>query len=463
MLFLLTSLAQAQDVTTRGDAPALSSQLFRPSIDADHTLWTDDTTRAAPGATSVRGMVHYMDDPVVYTSATGERTAVVDGLAQLSVTAAYTRGPVRLGVDLPLYLRSFGAVDETGLGDPALDAKVSILDRLDYPTGLAATVRVGLPVGTVSTAGDMTWEVAAVLDRQLNDKLFAAANLGVRGAPTVEFENGTWGNQVVLRAGAGYALSDATTASLDLASHMTIGGGSAARPAEVLAGATHRLSDTLVLRAGLGTALNGGVGAPRYRAGLGLGWAPAPVGERDRDNDGIADSIDSCRDRAEDLDGIKDHDGCPEPTVVQVHLEDEDGDRVSGGWSLAGERSFRGTSGQTSDMYGGTYQLAAEAAGYHVVQREEAIPDDDTHVIRVVMTPLAGVLTVQVVDGDGNPIEGAVWRSPQTDYAEAQAGVATEVPPGTIELVITAPGHEGEQTRRKIAAGAEETVVITLD
>ena len=47
--------------------------------------------------------------------------------------------------------------------------------------------------------------------------------------------------------------------------------------------------------------------------------APAPVSVADADRDGIADDADQCPDQAEDRDGFKDEDGCPEPD------NDEDG------------------------------------------------------------------------------------------------------------------------------------------
>ncbi|MCA9531961.1 MAG: thrombospondin type 3 repeat-containing protein [Myxococcales bacterium] len=59
-----------------------------------------------------------------------------------------------------------------------------------------------------------------------------------------------------------------------------------------------------------GGALSKGVGAPRYRVGLGLVWTP-PV--RDADGDGIPDSKDECPHLAEDFDGFQDADGCPDP------------------------------------------------------------------------------------------------------------------------------------------------------
>ena len=51
---------------------------------------------------------------------------------------------------------------------------------------------------------------------------------------------------------------------------------------------------------------------------LGVGWSFA-VGGRDRDGDGLKDRVDPCPDDAEDFDGFRDDDGCPDPD------NDEDG------------------------------------------------------------------------------------------------------------------------------------------
>jgi outer membrane protein OmpA-like peptidoglycan-associated protein len=61
------------------------------------------------------------------------------------------------------------------------------------------------------------------------------------------------------------------------------------------------------------------VGVPAWRVFAGLDFAPG--GGRDADRDGIVDSADACPDRAEDLDGFDDLDGCPET--------DNDGDGLA--------------------------------------------------------------------------------------------------------------------------------------
>jgi outer membrane protein OmpA-like peptidoglycan-associated protein len=77
-----------------------------------------------------------------------------------------------------------------------------------------------------------------------------------------------------------------------------------------------------------------------------MGWVAEPAGRRepalaDRDRDGFTDDVDPCPSQAEDVDGVDDHDGCPEgdddrdgidvsadacPTVAEDFDRFEDGD-----------------------------------------------------------------------------------------------------------------------------------------
>ena len=96
------ALAQATD----GEVPHLNAQLFRPSIDAPNMLWTDQSLMAPDGYTMGRATLHYVNDPLVYEGDDGERVDLVSGLWQLSLSAGHTRGPLRIGADVPVYLRS---------------------------------------------------------------------------------------------------------------------------------------------------------------------------------------------------------------------------------------------------------------------------------------------------------------------------------------------------------------------
>ncbi|MFW6057861.1 MAG: OmpA family protein, partial [Persicimonas sp.] len=78
------------------------------------------------------------------------------------------------------------------------------------------------------------------------------------------------------------------------------------------------VSDTgFSVSAGAGGGLVGGVGAPEFRAFIGLRYAMMDL---DADDDGIVDYQDECPNEPEDLDGFQDMDGCPDP--------DNDGDGV---------------------------------------------------------------------------------------------------------------------------------------
>jgi outer membrane protein OmpA-like peptidoglycan-associated protein len=66
----------------------------------------------------------------------------------------------------------------------------------------------------------------------------------------------------------------------------------------------------LAITGGIGAGFGKGIGAPKGRLFLGAVFTPD---FRDADQDGVYDSEDRCPDQAEDRDGFKDRDGCPEP------------------------------------------------------------------------------------------------------------------------------------------------------
>ena len=65
----------------------------------------------------------------------------------------------------------------------------------------------------------------------------------------------------------------------------------------------------VAITGGLGVGLGKGIGAPQVRLFLGAEFTPD---FRDSDHDGVYDSEDRCPDQAEDRDGYKDDDGCPD-------------------------------------------------------------------------------------------------------------------------------------------------------
>jgi outer membrane protein OmpA-like peptidoglycan-associated protein len=80
-------------------------------------------------------------------------------------------------------------------------------------------------------------------------------------------------------------------------------------PLEIDVAAKLKVIPPLSLNLGVGNGLVPGVGSPQPRVYFGVVYARD---SRDRDHDGVPDSMDQCPDTPEDRDGFKDEDGCPD-------------------------------------------------------------------------------------------------------------------------------------------------------
>ncbi|MFK7928450.1 MAG: OmpA family protein [Myxococcota bacterium] len=460
--FLLATLSQAQ--TTGGAVPELNGQLYRPSLDGDRTLWANDSLVRPTGTTTVRGLVHYARDPVVYFDDTGTRTQLVSDLLQGSILIGHARGPVRIGLDVPVYFRSGGTLGgETGLGDIAPDLKIRLRNNANGGVGVAAAGRAVLPTATVKAPlgnGNFGYEFEGILDGVVGRTLLVA-NLGLRGVPTAELENVIWDDALSAKLGVSTEVSDRSGVSLELAGLLGVRNVSepAALPAEALAGFYSRVSDGLVLRAGVGAGITPGIGSPQFRAILGLGYEPKPIS--DRDMDGIVDRLDQCPDIPEDPDRYEDLDGCPEPTSVRVLVVNSEGDPVNARVSLGDEDV---PPGRSIDMEAGVVPLAVVAPGYKPVARSVKIPDGAPYEIRVEVEPEArlGGLLVKAVDPENNPVPGARYVLSGPAEREGPVGEEQTLPAGDYEVVATAPGYRAARIDIDVRQNEIAEVVVKL-
>lgn len=474
-ILFLSGLVHAQDSTTEpvsgGEIPELNAQLFRPTIDSPYLLWTDESLKMPNRYTSARFLLDYANDPLVYTPNGGEPVDLVGNLLQLDMMAGHTRGPLRVGLHLPVYLRSTGAAGgETGLGDLGVDFKGTLLDRTDGGLGAALNVRLMLPTATVDAplgAHGFGWELAAIADAELGEKMILAANLGTRGVPKVELENVTWGSQLFFRAGAGYLLSDNAGLSLDLAGNFTYAdiSNGAALPMEALVGGWGRLGDSnLVLRGGVGTGLTGGIGAPKFRAVFALGYEPPRGG--DKDGDGIYDVSDACIDVPEDKDTYEDSDGCPEATVVTFKFVDEENKPVGGVAfnATAGDTSLDGTESNNSGSFAaGAGALKGTAEGYQPFEQSFTVPDGQPIEVVQKLAYIPGKVTVKVQTEDGKPVPGATWFVDNADRGDASSGTANaDLKPGPHVIAAAAPGFLKDSAKVGVKAGETTEVTIIL-
>jgi len=319
MIIVWTTLALAQ--TTAGDSPQLNAQLFRPTADGQGFVLTDMARRGPHNEFSGRLLGSYTREPLVYQVDGGEKLALVESVTQADLIAGYAYDRLRVGAVLPIYLQSTGvaAGNETGLGDVALDARVTLLDPGDVPVGLGVQGRMELPTATVNAPlGDpnVGWELAAVADAGIGDRVLMAANLGLQGGPEQSLENVSVNDYFVARAGPHVLLDPdndiGTSLELSARSALPGDGAGAGTSMEWLLGGHGRIAQSnAVVRGGFGTGITGGLGTPDYRVIFGIGWEPPLV--YDQDGDGLVDRDDACPAEPEDIDGFEDLEGCPDP------------------------------------------------------------------------------------------------------------------------------------------------------
>ena len=418
---------------------ALDGQLLRPSVDAERTIWTDDTLIAPEWYLLVRSAASYVREPV--------GGGQLDELYQIDVMAAGYRGPLRLGVGVPVVGRAIGDAtgEQTGLGDARVDLRLTALDRRrdDMPAGLAVAGRVMLPTATVDAplgSGGLSWEAALIADVAVGERLVVAGNVGTRGQPAAELDGVTWDDQLFLRAGAGVGLTRHTGLSVDLNSYLTYAaiGEGASRPTEVLGGGWWQV-DAWRLRAGVGAGLGDALGAPTVRALVSVSYEPPRIDD-DPDRDGILGSKDACPEQAEDVDGVEDDDGCPERTRVTVRASSPEGEPIAGVQWVAGELSGAGE--DPLEVFGSVQRITVSAEGYVTRTVEARIENQAAQEVSVTLehAVTAGRVLVTTKDEYGRPITGAQWRILTLAYGPVDADTPQAVSPGEHELRVSADG-----------------------
>jgi len=404
-LLVMAAPARAQTFED-AQVPDINAQNFRPTLDGSGTLWADDARRGAHGRFFGRVLFHYAHEPLVYTYSDDSRKRVVGSVLQGDLLAGYAFDRFRVGLGVPVYLFSTSDVanNQAGLGDLALEGKVSFLEK-EAPLGLAASARLNLPTATVDTAlgaRNTGWEFTAIGDVPIAQRTLLAFNAGVRGGPSVQLEQVAVNDFLVWRA----ALSQGFGENLGAAAELVGQHGLAqlepfgSHAVEWLLSGYGRPAPDWVVRGGFGTGVSRGVGTPDFRLIAGVGWEPtadAPprdpdhdrVGRKvdqcpdvpedrdgfededgcpdlDNDADGIADAEDACPVDPEDIDNFEDQDGCPEDVLLLVWVKDAEGQELPLAEvevEIAG-RTWQGKHGSTIEVPAGSATVSAVAPGY---------------------------------------------------------------------------------------------------
>lgn len=270
----------------------------------------------------------YATNPVVVLDATGAEAPWVTGMFATRLGGGYTIGQtVRLDLDIPLYPSVSGAdagFDGFAFGDIRVGGLLPVLRADSSPVSVGFKPFVSLPTATPGAyvgPGGFSAGLLASAGVKLGDQLEITANLGTRLAPAEAVEELSYGSTLDYGAGAQYVLSEQWRFGAELDGAVGLADGVGAfnkNPLEWHGYGTYEHDSGLTGTLGLGSGLISGVGAPDFRIVAAVGWHHGSP--PDKDKDGITDKEDKCADRAEDVDGFKDSDGCPDA--------DNDGDGV---------------------------------------------------------------------------------------------------------------------------------------
>ena len=466
MLMLLAAAAQAAEPLADGATPTINAQTFRPSMDSHEFLRAVDSDLASEGFTG-RGVLSYTQDPLQYTAWDGTTETLVGSIMQLDVMGGWTKDRFRLGVDVPILLRTFGSREEdaTGLGDASVDAKYRLLDPATSPLGLAVSGRIGLPTGTTDGAlgaGGFWGELTVSGDKQIVERLGAVVSLGVDFAPEQELENVTWGTRAVLQAGLAYTLSPRSGLAMELytAGVLADFANERARPTELLLGGWTRLGERrgLLIHPGVAVGLNDAVSSPSFRAMVSVGWDPlAPPAPPDRDKDGVADGVDTCPDVPEDIDTFEDADGCAELARVTVLVSDTDGVALPDAvWKVA-TGTASGKSGANAELPAGNTEFSTDGATVSAL-----VPPGGTSTVELKLPAPRGSLAVEIVDAAGKPVPGAQWAARGPLPVPLRSAGTLSVRPGDYELTGRAEGYRTAQARVTVVKDGSATLRLEM-
>ncbi|MCB9743353.1 MAG: hypothetical protein H6740_12195 [Alphaproteobacteria bacterium] len=278
ILTLLLSLAWA-DGPEDPNAPSLAADGFRPSVSAERSLAVEDA-RPVEGVggrlttvLSHRTLLYTVDEDV---------TKLVNQALAVHASAWWSTPRVRLGASAPMYLLSTGDIQGLKgpvMGDPSLDARVLLRPELDAPLGLAVVARVTAPLGAHTRQLGLpgyAGELGLVVDYKA-DRFWLAGNLGGKLAPEIDLGEQLLNDQLILRAGGGVIFAPECGLGAELVSGLTpsaLGVDPTAQATELSLTAWTLRDSGVELRGGLGTALGPGIGSPRLRVVLGVGFRP---------------------------------------------------------------------------------------------------------------------------------------------------------------------------------------------
>ncbi len=275
----------------------------------------------------------YAHDPLVQVFGDGTRTVVIASQFGTHIMGGYTvAGLARIDLDIPVYPYVGGSGLTTSgpaMGDIRAQGVIKLLDAAKNGLGLAVVPSFSVPTASPAAdtgSGSVTGGVTMTGGFHPNPKFSIDGNLGVNAAKPSTLGAFRVGSALTGGVGAGLKVAGPVLLGLELDGQIGLVDGIGQfnkNPIEGHIYGTYGHGNGWTGTLGIGTGIVAGVGAPDFRAILGVGYHKAgKVPVKDTDGDGIMDDVDQCIDVPEDKDGFQDEDGCPDPDNDQDGILD---------------------------------------------------------------------------------------------------------------------------------------------
>ncbi|HEX5657032.1 MAG TPA: OmpA family protein [Polyangiales bacterium] len=218
--------------------------------------------------------------------------------------------------------QSFGiarsVASSAAFGTLSLGGSVRLVEQ--GPFSLGASAWLDVPSGrAASLTGDDGVGAGGLLSTAYDSRrIDVALNFGARYRPQADFGSSQIGSQLLFGAGAYVPAGERVTflGELNGAVELREVGRNASQtaPLELLLGARVPTPFQVLFSGAVGLGLTHAIGMPDVRALLQASYpsARAKSKQSDADGDGVFDDRDQCPEIAEDDDGFRDDDGCPE-------------------------------------------------------------------------------------------------------------------------------------------------------
>lgn len=325
---LLSSLALALAATPAfAQEDNLDAERFKPAVTTDGWVTAEGSgVRPAQDPLELGLFLNYAHQPLVVVDGDGDVVAKLVGRRMgFDLLGSYTvAGPFALGLDLPLFALQGGDGDPSfaGIGDLRIVPKLRLLDDREG-LGLALVAEVRAPTHTGDYSGgarNAQFVPKAVLDHRFLNGVRIGLNFGAAIREKTTLANVQAGSELAYAAALGYrfgGIEGKTEIGIELAGGVGLSQSDKEElPLETFLFLRHEPSEEWEIIGGPGIGTIPGYGVPLVRVFVGVRYRPT---SHDRDHDGIPDDEDKCPDVAEDRDGDRDTDGCPEEDADSDH------------------------------------------------------------------------------------------------------------------------------------------------